>query len=321
MGSFVAKRTWPVLAAVTVGSLVACSALLDVGREQCASDSDCTARGGPFADSRCLGAVCVAMAADAGVDAAVDPRWSCIGNNPVPTPPPQITLSVTLTDFFLNMPVRSVRVIACPNSADPTCALPIQQPQTPDANGVVRFTIDTSHGPFTGYVIIDPLLSDGGVADLDASDDADKSVIWKSFYVPSRVYYINRTSDTKDQDFLLTFGEAKVFEDIFTQLAESNRGFIFGTAIDCNGQPAAGVSASLDVTDAGILQFYLQNGAPSLTLTSTDATGTAGFVNVLPGARTVSMRFASTQQPIGSANIYVLASTISYVEVGPANTP
>jgi hypothetical protein len=33
------------------------------------------------------------------------------------------------------------------------------------------------------------------------------------------------------------------------------------------------------------------------------------------------MRFASNQQLIGSASLYVLPGTLSYADVGPSNTP
>lgn len=173
-------------------ALTACSLLLGTSGDQCASDGDCTARGGAFAGSRCVDTVCVAApTVEGGADAHLDARGdvasessaadvggdvvsplACLGGRPAPTIVTPATASWYLHDSLQpNVAVTSVVVTLCPSSADPFCSGPLGT-KRPNSGGIVTFTLDLSAGPFTGYIRIDPYTpgTDAGAGDAAAPE-------------------------------------------------------------------------------------------------------------------------------------------------------
>jgi hypothetical protein len=314
MRSSLSARGWALLAAAgALAFVAACSLLLKTSGDQCTSDADCSARGGGFAGTTCVQSVCVPQ--DAG---APDSPFACLGNYPSPPTPPTIDFAIVLTDFFTTAPVQTVTVTACPNASDPACMNPIAT-RVPDATGTVKFTLDTSKGPFKGYVIIESMGLEGGVYDPDSGADADINKL----YFPSRVYYANPApaADTTDTRELVSYGSAGVLQTVFGRKLDPTLGVILASTVDCSDNTTAGVSVSLDMSGSTTLAFYFQGGVPSLTATQSDSFGIAGWINVPVGGRTVSARLASTQQPIGDVSMYVLGGWLSYADVGPNHTP
>jgi len=98
-------------------------------------------------------------------------------------------------------------------------------------------------------------------------------------------------------------------------------GFLFVTAIDCDGSPASGVSFRLTPAQPDSRLVYAANGVADIRATETDDTGIAGFVSLRAGTATViaSRKDEKTGRPvdIGEVTVTVEAGTVSYVRLRP----
>jgi hypothetical protein len=101
---------------------------------------------------------------------------------------------------------------------------------------------------------------------------------------------------------------------------DPSKGFLFITALDCDGKPAAGVQFQLAQHQDGVTQLYVENGVISASATETDASGLAGFFNVPAGFVAVvgSVGSAGSGMPLGEIGVQVGAFTITYGTVVPA---
>jgi hypothetical protein len=86
---------------------------------------------------------------------------------------------------------------------------------------------------------------------------------------------------------------------------------------DCNGAITAGAVFNLEPS-VGV-PFTLINGAPSLSVVPTDASGLAGFVNVPEGGFLARGFVADDNREFGLANFSVKPGWFSLVEVRSSN--
>ncbi len=305
---------------VTAGGL-ACSLLLDPNSEQqCSTDQDCTNRGGPFVGLTCVNNVCVTSDSGANDAPPDSPEteggpWSCLGNVTLPDGgAANVNVIVPLADLSTQMPLKTNDVLArvCAK-IDVNCTSPLQTTQ-PDAQGALELTLTAG---FDGFVIITPILPspDGGA---DGGDDAGDAAP-PDVYVPSFVFFnppIEKDTiySTIVMVHLSALGQIAQVEGT---TIDPSLGAVFMETVDCNAQPSAGVSVSLDSTTTSTQGFYFKQGLPVLNAPSTDVSGYAGFVNVPLGTRTVTGKLESTQQEIGTATVFTRASFISYTVMAP----
>jgi hypothetical protein len=312
--------------AAALGS--ACSLLIDVGPDQCATDGDCVARGPAFAAARCVRSACVVEGPEGGPpseagpgtdagDAAppIDPRYTCLGKNPAPVPTKKtVAYQVTLTDLLSQAGVPNLRVKICPNLTDPSCTAP-SSTTTTNAKGVASLTIDISAGPFDGYVDVVPETADGGSPPVDGSD--------KTVYMPSRIYYtsIPIADDRIDDYQVLQFSALVLFGSLFKAKADFTTGVAFLIAEDCAFTDSADRVFSVDQKGASTESFYLKNDQPSTTATLTDSSGIGGYVNLPTGTRHFTSTLAGSGKFVGELTGYVRPATILLAKIGPAYTP
>jgi len=308
---------------VATAALAACSLLLDPDSEsQCSTDQDCTNRGGGFVGLSCVNNVCVAP--EAGADAPTDSGtandggpWGCLGNVTVPeASTANVSVTVPLVNLSTQMPLASSDVVArvCAK-IDVNCTSPLQTTQ-PDAQGALQLTLTAG---FDGFVVITPNLppSDAG-ADASAADAGDGAL--PDVYVPSFVFFnppIEKDTIYSTIVMVKTSALEEIAEVEGTTI-DPTLGAVFMETVDCNAQPAAGVSVTIDSTTASTQGFYFKQGLPVLNAPSTDVSGYAGFVNVPLGTRTVTGKLESTQQEIGTATVFTRASFISYTVMAPS---
>jgi hypothetical protein len=292
----------------------ACSLILDTSPNQCDSGADCVTRFGSSASMQCINQVCVSVeaAADVANDAPVDAGpWGCLGNVVFPQPDAStVSVTVPLVDLITMKPVTAVNALLCAKT-DFTCGTPLASTQ-PTMNGLLVFNNLTP--PFNGYVLITPVLPDGGFP--DGGDGG--SVL--DLYVPSLVYFNPPlVHDTLYTTTILVTGYALGTVAMGAQTPlDLDAGAVFMETVDCNGHPAPGVSVIVDSTGPLTKGFYFQGGLPTTTASSTDVTGYAGFVNVPLGPRTVTGTLQGTGQRIGTATVLAAKSVISYTTLAPS---
>lgn len=313
--------------AAALGS--ACSLLIDVSGDQCATDGDCVARGAEFAAARCVRSACVVEgleggpSVEAGPDAAdagdatppVDLRYTCLDKNPAPVATKKTAAyQVTLTDLLSQAGVAGLRVKICPNLTDPNCTVPSSTALT-DAMGVARLTIDIADGAFDGYVDVVPETADGGSPAVDGTDP--------KVYVPSRIYYtsIPIADDRVDDYQVMQYSTLQLFASLFKAKADSTLGFAFLIAEDCTLMDSADRVFSVDQKSPDTETFYLKNDQPSTTATVTDESGVGGFVNLPTGARHFTSSLVGTGRQVGEITGYVRPATIMLAKIGPSYTP
>jgi hypothetical protein len=316
-----------------------CSLLLDTSAQQCSDDSDCHARGGPFANATCSNHVCVAHSTttttagnggaggggsgggggstgDAGdPDAPTDPIWGCLGH--VTLPPAMGTTAEVDLPFFdlINMvPLTGVGIMVCPK-LDVTCQRPIDNRIFPaDAQGHAHFTVPQF---FNGFGIVYDLTSDAGTDPADGGDGGPNPTAGR--FIPSIVFFnppiLNKTN----------FGIVPLFSrDDIDKLAaaqgntwDQNFGMLFAGMLDCSRKPAAGVTWDVSMVDMKSKRFFYVNGFPDEHALATDNTGFGGLLNAPPGTIAVTASVQTTGKPVGTANVLVRAGWASYTYLAP----
>lgn len=317
--SLVATR----LLASSLAALVvtACSLIASVDEEQCATDGDCAARGG--SNAVCSNKVCVLTSSTTPGEAGTSEgggveggraSLDCIGNNPVPKPASGVTkVDLLFKDVFTGGPISAVRLLVCTSLTDPSCTSPAKTIRA-EADGHVRFDLDTSTKAFDGYFDVQPIRPDGTLGDLTGADT--------SAYIPSRFYYTSApiAQDYSDYWELLTFDASSVFAALFGKEYDKTQGSAFLISEDCNSVDRGGFSFVVDSTSPETHGFYLQNQTPSTTATQTDEAATGGFINIPTGSRTFTMVEATTKRSVGSLTTYVRPLSIVYAKIRPSFT-
>ena len=94
-------------------------------------------------------------------------------------------------------------------------------------------------------------------------------------------------------------------------------GNLFIQALDCDGQPAAGVTYKMEPSGARVSPVYVANGLVSKSVTRTDATGIGGFVAVPPGFVSV-VGYNVDSIAIGEIGVQAAPSTLTYSALIPS---
>ena len=269
---------------------------------------------------QCVNRVCVASESGTDTGPPVDAGpWGCLGNVTFDAAPPgNVNVVVPLIDLTSQKGVLASDVFAriCAK-IDVQCNSPLPNGDagvivSPDAQGLLHLTIPAG---FDGFVLIDPIVPDGG-APSDGGGDAGQPNV----FVPSLVFF----NPPVEHDLVYsTIVMVKTSELVQIATIEQTPidpqlGAVFMQTVDCNSNAAEGVSVVIDSQTSSTQGFYFKGGLPALNSPSTDKTGYAGFVNAPLGTRTVTGTLASTTQKIGSATVFTKASMISYTTLAPA---
>jgi hypothetical protein len=246
--------------------------------------------------------------------------WSCLDSLHMLEPPEQekLELNLTLVDIS-SEPVAGARVRAClgvlPDCGDTPLAP--RDVHVTDADGFTQFlfrrvTSGAGAGEFFGALEVTWGGEDGG--------DPSSALL---YFVPSL---------TRSPSWTLRRLVSRSIADASVELVlnrkprwQDHGGIVF-SAVTCNGLPAADVVAELDGAgaDAGTdLVFYSGNGwALDPTAPSTSTSGLGAFVDVLPGARTLTLyhvidKKSMTRELFGTYPIHVRKGTITTLALAP----
>lgn len=258
----------------------ACSVVVDDGRVQCKTDSDCAARGPAFAGSVCMDSVC-----------QPDPTWACLDQpNTDEVAAGTVHVVFTVADLLSQRPIAGIRLTLCAK-LDANCTFPIAQYQS---NSAGELDVELPAG-FDGYF---QTVGDG---------------IYPTLFFPpnTRKQRAPSTLPMVPEGF---FGQ--MFAQLGTSVS-SDRTVIMTTALDCVGRPAAGMILSSPQADQDTVTYFLQGGLPSRSAPATDETGAGGFVNVKSGTAVITSTIAAIDRLAGTVAVQTRPGHLTMVLVLP----
>ncbi|CAN5595081.1 hypothetical protein BH09MYX1_BH09MYX1_53480 [soil metagenome] len=295
-------------ATFAASAVLACSIALQTSEEQCTVDGDCARRGAAFAGTRCVNRVCAVDGTkiDSGSDAVVDatptdPIWGCLGNVVVPpVVKNKVKVTIPFQELVQKTPVSDIQVRVCAR-LDVGCNNPVSPLQTPAADGKITFDVDAT---FDGFAEVVPLTPDGGSPN----------------YVPSLVFFNPPPVDDHVYPTILLLSPETLNTVAIAagSSVDPKLGSIFYAALNCEGTPGEGVSATPDRTESTTQGFYLIKGLPSLAASSTDTSGYGGIINTPLSFVKMSAVHFPTKRNIGTTTVLSRAGTITYVYLVPA---
>ena len=267
------------LAAVSIAGS-ACSLTVESDRVQCKTDNDCSARGAAYAGYVCSNSLC-----------EPDPTWACLDQkNSDATPTGTVHVVLTTEDLLSKKPIQGVSLTLCAK-LDANCQLPIAQYQS-DPNGQIDVEMPAG---FDGYF------------------QTEGSGLYPMLFFPpsTRSQRAPGTLPMIANSFFAT-----MFSGVGGPVG-ADRTVVMTTALDCLGQPAAGLTLASAQADDRTVGYVIQGGLPSRTAATTDDSGAGGFVNIPPGNAVITSTMASTNQPVGTIAVQTRLGYITMVLVMP----
>jgi hypothetical protein len=141
-------------------------------------------------------------------------------------------------------------------------------------------------------------------------------------YAPARLFFNPAIKSDVTTPIPLPLFPLDQVQPILTaanQPLDPTKGFVFITALDCNGTPAKDVSYSISRNDPSIAELYVAEGNISGGVSHTDETGLGGFLGVPAGFTEVFGALGDDSgQRIGAAGVYVGAFSVSYTTLTPS---
>jgi hypothetical protein len=256
-----------------------CSAVVDAGRVQCSTDSDCTRRGAAFASTMCIDSECQAT-----------DSWSCAKHATLTAKSSaKVASEFTLMDAITQKPIVNAAATLC-GKLDIQCTSPMAQTQ-PDSSGTVRVETPPS---FDGYVDV-------------KADGYDSTMVFLPPSIEStNLGPINMTSMLATQGLAAQLGKPVL----------AGKGRVLTNIAGCDMQSAGGVALAGENMGDQAVGFYSVGGLPSFTATSTDDSGFAGFFNVEPGSITLNAQL-ETGGRVGRVAMVVRPDYVSVRRIQP----
>lgn len=223
--------------------------------------------------------------------------WGCIQSNRQQVPPPEerpetVTYTVSIVDWVTNEAPPGLQIKVC-NRIDALCAEPLST-LAPPPEREISFEL-----PARLEVYLE-IVAEGTVP--------------ATFYFDGPV--VEDRVGGLIQLLRLTTAVGLAQQFLGTQL-DPTTGVLSLRSHDCNGVIASGAVFAIE-PNVG-LPFTLINGAPSLSVVPTDASGLAGFVNVPEGGFLARGFVADEDREFGLANFSVKPGWFSLVEVRSSN--
>jgi len=289
----------------------ACSFLVDANKEQCTTDSDCTARGASFAGAICKDSKCIAKPApedsgspieDAGAADAPTGPWRCVGT----VAWEKVNLSRTITlvqhfnDFVSGQPLANVGLKACLR-ADVACANPFSTATTDDA-GSAPLRLPYA---FDGYWLL-----------LPPPNSSPELITMLIHELPPPVKELEDAPPTQP----ISRSNLTTLASLAGVSMDPERGHMTVSIVDCDGHRVPGISIEADPTDEKTKIFYLENKLPNLTRTFTDSEATVGLSNLQPGVVTITAKIADTGTVVARYAALVQADKLTSFILPPTPT-
>lgn len=223
--------------------------------------------------------------------------WGCVQGNAAAVPPPEdrpetVKYTVSIVDWVTDEAPPGLSLKVC-NRIDALCAEPLST-ITPPPEREISFDL-----PARLEVYLE-IQAEGTVP--------------ATFYFDGPV--VEDRVGGQIQLLRLTTAVGLAQQFLGTQL-DPTMGVLSLRSHDCNGAIAPG--AMFQIEPSVGIPFTLINGAPSLSVVPTDASGLAGFVNVPEGGFLARGFVADDNREFGLANFSVKPGWFSLVEVRSSN--
>jgi hypothetical protein len=265
--------------------------------------------------------------------------WRCI-EQPAPPPVPIVetaTVRFQACDFISNctLPVTGLRARVC-DKLDVGCNNP-RSADIVDTEGLLELQVPTGQFGFDGYVEVSTTLgrcydtavfgaaAEGLLCQLAPSCDLSAPgpecdvptyapVMW--FFNPPVVADIEQPISLQ----LYPSASLPLVVDAAGGSLAPGTGSVFMTAIDCDGQPAPGISLEIAEYEDEATALYFDSGVISNTVTETDASGVGGFIRIPPGFVEIT-GLNRTATAIGEVGVQASANFATYTVLVPTPSP
>jgi hypothetical protein len=227
-----------------------------------------------------------------GSQAALAPEWACLDGEP--TAPndalgnTNVTYTMLVVDTVTREPPPGLTVSAC-SPLDIECAVPMVNDVRPDADGRVRVRVPVN---FAGFFQV----------------QSDQTV-------PAMLFVDGAIVEDTEAPIMLVIGQGPFLALTQSQgvAVDPQMGHLLLRAFDCNLSFAPGIRFT---NDRGGQPFAFVDSLPVIGQTVTDAQGTAGFINVLPGLAIVESHRVADNLLTRTASGRVRAGWFTYVDLG-----
>jgi hypothetical protein len=280
-----------------------------------------------------LGLTGCAQVLDIPDDPEVVGRWRCL-SEPLPAPVPLATtadVQVQACDFMDNCTskVGGMSARLC-RQADVYCTNPVTEGIV-DVEGLMTFTVPTPLIGFNGYLEVtpstalcnDPVFGDFGQmlcglapnCNLEAPDDNCRVPIYARALFFFNPPIFNDTRQPMPLPLLRAADIPIMLQAAGAQLNPAT-GNLFITALDCDGQPAAGVTYSMQQNPDLVTQLYVHGGLPNKEDLETDESGIGGFLGVPAGYANVT-GYNEDRAVVGETAVHAAPFTMTYTAIMP----
>jgi hypothetical protein len=93
-------------------------------------------------------------------------------------------------------------------------------------------------------------------------------------------------------------------------------GSVFMTAVDCDGQPAPGVTLDIAEYENEATSLYFDSGVISNTASETDSSGVGGFIRIPPGFVEIT-GLNGEDTPVAKVGVQANATFVTYTVLAP----
>lgn len=227
----------------------------------------------------------------AGASGTPPPQWACLDG--APTAPDDalgnttVTYTMLIVDTVSREPPPGLVVSAC-SPLDIECAMPMVENLRPDADGRVRARVPVN---FAGFFQV----------------QSDQTV-------PAMLFMDGALVEDTEAPIMLLIGQGPFLALTQSQgvAVDPQMGHLLLRAFDCNLSFAPGIRFT---NDRGGQPFAFVDTLPVIGQTVTDAQGTAGFINVLPGLAIVESVRANDNVLTRTASGRVRPGWFTYVDL------
>jgi len=260
-----------------------CSVLVDKGRVQCTTDSDCRDRGPESVGAICSDSICLP-----------DPVWGCLGSVVFPKPMGDLyTLTIHVRDLVNQMPIMGVTAAVC-ERPDTQCKAPLIKDFPATAMGDLQIPLRAG---FDGYL---ELRAPGRMPGL---------------------YFVYPPMDANREIPLVPMLETALVEQLAIlnmKELKPERGHVLLGGYDCRRMPGEGIVLTSQDTDEQTSTFYVLNNLPKVDAKATDASGRGGFINMKEGIVAITASLASDNRKIASVSLLVRPGMMTFTSLVPS---
>jgi hypothetical protein len=265
--------------------------------------------------------------------------WRCL-EQPVEPPVPTTetaTVRFQACDFISNctLPVTGLSARVC-DKLDIGCNNP-RNADIRDAEGLLEFEVPTGPYGFDGYVEVSTTLGRcydttmfGAAAEgllCQLAPGCDLSAPGPACDVPTYapvMWFFNPpvVADIEQPIALQLYPSASLplVVDAAGGMLVPGTGSVFMTVVDCDGQPAPGISLEIAEYQNEATSLYFDSGVISNTVKETDATGVGGFIRIPPGFVEITGLDRSAV-PVGEVGVQANANFATYTVLVPTASP